>query len=96
MLHVYCTGNTTANKVQWDLNFFFAFTFPFKTAEQLFKQVFNKMQCMKRENQQDAAIRCLLLTSVSICFGHHYAHLQESKNPLLHLVYCSGSAGCGW
>ena len=22
-----------------------------------------------------------LLTSVSICFGHHYAHLQENKGP---------------
>ena len=34
---------------------------------------------MKRENQQDATIRCLLLTSVSTCFDHHYAHLQENK-----------------
>jgi hypothetical protein len=34
---------------------------------------------MKREDQQDARIRCLLLTSVSTCFGHHYAHLQENK-----------------
>ena len=21
---------------------------------------------------------------------------RRTKNPLLHLVYCSGSAGCGW
>ena len=34
---------------------------------------------MKRENQQDATIRCLLLISVSTCFGHHYAHLQKNK-----------------
>jgi len=34
----------------------------------------------ERKDQQDATIRCLLLTSVSICFGHHYAHLQESKD----------------
>jgi hypothetical protein len=34
---------------------------------------------MKREDQQDATIRCLLLTSVSTCFGHHYAYLQENK-----------------
>ena len=34
---------------------------------------------MKKEDQQDATIRCLLLTSVSTCFGHHYAHLQENK-----------------
>ena len=33
-------------------------------------------------NQQDATIRCLLLTSVSTCFGHHYAHLQENKDPV--------------
>ena len=36
-------------------------------------------QSMKREDQQDATIICLLLTSVSKCFGHHYAHLQENK-----------------
>ena len=27
-------------------------------------------------------LRCLLLTSVSTCFGRHYAHLQESKDPV--------------
>jgi len=37
---------------------------------------------MKREDQQDTTIRCLLLTSVSTCFGHHYAHLQENKGPV--------------
>ena len=37
---------------------------------------------MKREDQQDATIRCLLLTSVSTYFGHHYAHLQENKGPV--------------
>ena len=39
------------------------------------------MPDMKRENQQDARIRCLLLISVSTCFGHHYVHLQENKDP---------------
>ena len=39
-------------------------------------------ESMKREDQQDATIRCLLLTSVSTCFGHHYAHLQEIKGPV--------------
>jgi len=29
-------------------------------------------QSMKREDQQDATIRCSLLVSVSTCFGHHY------------------------
>ena len=39
--------------------------------------------CLKRENQQqEAIIKCLLLTSVSTCFGHHYAHLQENKYPV--------------
>jgi len=29
--------------------------------------------------------------------GINYAHLQESKDRvLLHMVYCAGSAGCGW
>jgi hypothetical protein len=37
---------------------------------------------MKREDQQDTTIRRLLLTSVSTCFGHHYAHLQEKKGPV--------------
>jgi hypothetical protein len=37
---------------------------------------------LKRENQQDATIRCLILTSVSTCFWHHYAHLQENKGPV--------------
>jgi hypothetical protein len=47
----------------------------------------------ERKNQQDATIRCLLSTSVSTCFGHDYAHLQESKaRVLLHTVYCAGSA----
>ena len=42
----------------------------------------HREQNMKREDQQDAKIRCLLLTSVSTCFGHHYAHLQENKVPV--------------
>ena len=41
---------------------------------------------MKRKDQQDATIRCLLLTSVSTCFGHHYAHLQENKGPITAFV----------
>ena len=62
---------------------------------------YNNLSCLKCEerekNQQDATIRCLLLTSVSTCFGHHYAHLQENKDHvLLHLVCCSGSVGCRW
>ena len=39
----------------------------------------HREQNLKKEDQQDATIRCLLLTSVSTCFGHHYAHLQENK-----------------
>ena len=36
---------------------------------------------MKREKiKQDATIKCLVLTSVSTCFGHHYAHLQKNKD----------------
>ena len=48
---------------------------------------------MKREDQQDASIKCLLLTSVSTCFGHHYAHLQENKRPVTVFgVLCSHPA----
>ena len=50
----------------------------------------------EKKNQQVATIRCLLSTSVSTCFGHHYSHIQENKTVFLHMVYCSGSAGCGW
>jgi len=39
----------------------------------------HREQNMNKEDQQDATIRCLLLTSVSTCFGHHYAHLQGNK-----------------
>ena len=58
----------------------------------------HREQSVKREkNQQDATIRCLLSTSVSTCFGHHYAHLQENKDRvLLQMVYRAGSAACGW
>ena len=42
----------------------------------------HREQIMKTENQQDVKIRCLLLTSISTCFGHHYAHLQENKEPV--------------
>ena len=34
----------------------------------------------KKKTQQAATIRCLLSTSVSKYFGHHYAHLQENKD----------------
>ena len=31
------------------------------------------------------------------CFGHHYAHLQENKDPVTAFgVYWSGFVGCGW
>jgi hypothetical protein len=49
----------------------------------------HREQSVKTEDQQEATIRYLLLTSVSTCFGQHYALL-------LHMVCCSGSAGCGW
>jgi len=55
----------------------------------------HREQSMKTEDQHDATVRCLLLTYVSTCFGHHYAHLQENKGPVTALVCCSGSAGCG-
>jgi len=46
----------------------------------------HREQNMKREDQQYATIRCLLLTSVSTCFGHHYAHLQDNKGPVTAFV----------
>ena len=42
----------------------------------------------QKKTQQDATIRFLLSTSVSTCFGHHYAHIQENKDRvLLHTAY---------
>jgi len=37
-----------------------------------------------------------IFNNISTCFGHHYAHLQENKTVLLHVVCCAGSVGCGW
>ena len=38
-----------------------------------------------------------IINTVSTCFGHHYAHIQENKDRvLLHVVCCAGCAGCGW
>ena len=54
----------------------------------MFKEVYIPLlehlitQNMKRDDQQGATIRCLLLTSVLTCFGHHYTHLQENKGPV--------------
>jgi len=39
------------------------------------------VKCEERENQQDALNRCLLSTSVSTCFWHHYAHLPTTQRP---------------
>ena len=36
----------------------------------------------REKNQKDATIRRLLLTSISTCFGNHYAHLQKNKEPV--------------
>jgi hypothetical protein len=46
----------------------------------LFSDLYSQSVKRERENQQDATIRCLLSTSVSTCFGHHYAHLRENKD----------------
>jgi len=48
----------------------------------------HREQNIKREDQQDETIRCFLLTSVSTCFGHYYAHLQENKGPVTAFVLC--------
>ena len=42
----------------------------------------HREQSMKREDQQDATISCLLLTCVSTCLRYHYTHLQENKDPV--------------
>ena len=47
----------------------------------------HREQNMKREDQQDATIRCLLLTSVSTCFGHHYAPSSGEQRPC-YCIWC--------
>jgi len=55
----------------------------------------HREQSVKREYQQDATIQmfivnfsCLLLTTVSTCFGDHYTHHQENKDHVLqHMVF---------
>ena len=51
----------------------------------------------REKNQQDATIRCLLLTSISTCFGHHYAHLQENKEPVtgFGVLFCNKRENVG-
>ena len=54
----------------------------------------NFIKVRREKNQKDATTRCLLLTSVSTCFGHHYAHLQENKGPVTAFgVYWSFGSG---
>ena len=36
----------------------------------------------ERKTDKMQQLRFLLLTSVSTCFGHHYAHLQKNKGPV--------------
>ena len=40
----------------------------------------HREQSMKRENQQDATIKCLLLTSVSTCFGQVLASYNAAPH----------------
>jgi len=37
----------------------------------------------------------LIIDTVSTCFGHLYAHVQEKDHVLLHIGF-TGSVGCGW
>jgi len=55
---------------------------------------------VKREYQQDTTIqmfivnfRCLLLTTVSTCFGHDYTHHQEKKRPRITAYGVSAGGG---
>ena len=45
-------------------------------------KVYIELSVRREKNQHDATMRCLLSTSVSTCFGHHYYHLQENKHYL--------------
>ena len=47
----------------------------------------HREQNMKKEDQQGATVRCLLLTSVSTCFGHHYGPSSGEQRPC-YCVWC--------
>ena len=42
----------------------------------------HREQSMKRETPARCNNEMFIITSVSTCFGHHYAHLQENKGPV--------------
>jgi len=53
--------------------------------------------CEERERERKPTRCNNRMSSVSTCFGYYYVLLQENKDRvLLHMVYCAGSAGCGW
>ena len=66
----------------------------------------HREQSVKKEYQQDAIIymfivnsRCWLLTTLSTCFGHLYAHHQEKRPRVtaygVYLLVVLNVAGCG-
>jgi len=50
----------------------------------------------KRENQQDATVTCLFSTISQHVSGITMPIFRRTMRMLLHVVYCAGSAGCGW
>ena len=64
----------------------------------------HREQSVKREYQQDATIqmfifnlRCLILTTVSTCFGPPLCPSSGEQRPRITANgVCAGSAGCGW
>ena len=50
----------------------------------------------ERKNQQDATITCLYQLLSQHVSGIIMPIFRRTKALLLHLVCCSGSAGCGW
>jgi len=75
-------GNTVAmEKQQWDRCVLLKYTGLGQQYETLKAVPWQgTVKCEETENQQNATNRCLLSTSVSTCFRHHYAHLQENKD----------------
>jgi len=53
-------------------------------------------QIMNREKPKDVTIRCLLLSSISTCFGHQYGHLQKNKEPVTAFGVLIWFYWCGW
>ena len=71
--HTYALDRMATRPIPSSLHFVMTVTFAPLILSQMTEYSTLNTRSTKREDQQDATIRCLLLTSVSTCFGHNDA-----------------------